>query len=97
MKMSKEMNEQQAILFTAAILIKKDLLNKLTCQLSTLFKENRRATETEYTRKNKIKRKGNRHIYGYIPFVIRHGKAYYQNSSLSNWIVSTLIPKLEAK
>lgn len=96
MRTEKQFNEQEAILFTASILTRKKLIDKLTCQLGTLFKENRRATETPYTRKHGITRKGNRHIYGKIPFVVRSGKAFYPEMDLRNWIAATLIPMLEA-
>jgi len=89
------MNEQQAVIFVASILDKKDLLDKLPCQLTTLFRENRRSENTPYTRENGG-RKGNKGRYGKIPFIIERGSAYYQKLDIMNWLASTLIPRLEA-
>ena len=92
---STQMNEQTAVIYTANILNKKGLLDKLPCQLTTLFRENRRSEHTAYSEKKGIK-KGNRDRYGTIPFIIEAGKAYYQKITIMNWLTSVLIPKLEA-
>lgn len=93
--LSTQMNEQQAVMFTARILEVKDLLDKLPCQLTTLFRENRRSEHTAYTDKHGTK-KGNRNNYGFLPFHIEKRTAYYQRIDLINWVTATLIPKLEA-
>jgi len=92
---SKQMNEQQAVIFVASVLDKKDLSDKLPCQLTTLFRENRRAEHTAYTRENGGK-KGNKDRYGTIPYIVERGSAYYQKLDIINWLSSTLIPRLEA-
>jgi len=91
---SKQMNEQQAIIYVARILDKKKLLDKLPCQLTTLFRENRRTEHTPYTRENGGK-KGNKDRYGTIPYIVERGSAYYQKLDIINWLSSTLIPRLE--
>lgn len=93
--LSTQMNETQAVLFTARILEAKGLLDKMSCQLTTLFRENRRSEYTAYSDEHGGK-KGNRNKYGFISFSRENGKAYYQKMDLVNWITAILIPQLEA-
>jgi len=91
---SDKLNESQATVYLTILLEKKGLLDKLGCQVGTLLKENRRKPVTPSALKTNIV-KGNRHHYGLIPFIREKGKAIYEKSDLSYWLVSVLVPMLQ--
>jgi len=90
---AKSLNEQQAIMYIIEALTSKNLLSNLRCQVGTLLKENRRNQFSDYaTSKGMLK--GNRHIYGSVPFDVTKGIARYSESDLSEWVTTMLIPLL---
>ena len=88
------MNEQDAIFYIADRLKEEGLYQFLTCQLSTLLKENRRNAVTPSWTKT-MRFKGNKHTYGTLPFVKRSGKAMYSENAIDIFLHDAVIPHLD--
>ena len=93
---SNKMNESQATVYLTMLLDKKGLLDQLGCQVGTLLKENRRTPNAPYALKSQTV-KGNRHRFGFIPFIVEKGKAMYEKRDLDSWFVLELKSHAEMK
>jgi len=89
------LNQQDAVLYIITVLKKKNLFDKLRCQISTLLHEQRRNPYSDYAMSKGVL-KGNRSQYGVIPYIREKGKVIYEQYDLNHWLTSTLIPMLSA-
>lgn len=83
------LSEERTILQLYKLIEADKLLNKVTIQLGTLLRENRRS-EFPPSAIKAGKRRGNRTMLGYLPYMRHAGMVYYKTTSVTAWYIDHL-------